>query len=53
MIDTHAHLDGCDAPPEEVAEEAAAAGVRRILTIGREQAVEIAERLDGVWAVVG
>ena len=43
-IDTHAHLDGCDAPPEEVAEEAAAAGVRRILTIGREQAVEIAER---------
>jgi TatD DNase family protein len=53
VIDTHAHLDGCDAPPEEVAEEAAAAGVRRILTIGREQAVEIAERLDGVWAVVG
>jgi len=53
VIDTHAHLDGCDAPPEEVAEEAAAAGVRRILTIGREQAVEIAERVDGVWAVVG
>jgi TatD DNase family protein len=53
VIDTHAHLDGCDAPPEEVVAEARDAGVRRILTIGREQAVDLAERLDGVWAVVG
>jgi TatD DNase family protein len=53
VIDTHAHLDGCDAPPEELAAEAREAGVRRILTIGREQAVAIARSLDGVWAVVG
>jgi TatD DNase family protein len=53
VIDTHAHLDGLDAPPEEVAAEAAESGVQRILTIGREQAIEIAEQLDGVWAVVG
>ena len=25
----------------------------RILTIGREQAIELAGRFDGVWAVVG
>lgn len=33
--------------------EAAEAGVTRILTIGREQAVELAERFEGVWAVTG
>jgi TatD DNase family protein len=33
--------------------EAAAAGVGRILTIGREQAIELAEEFDSVWAVVG
>lgn len=33
--------------------EAAAAGVSRIVTIGREQAVELAERHDEVFAVVG
>ncbi len=32
---------------------AAEAGVRRILTIGREQAIEMAGRFDGVRAVVG
>jgi len=53
VIDTHAHLDGCDAPPEEVLGEAAEAGVRRIVTIGREQAISLAERFDAVWASVG
>ncbi|MDX6532771.1 MAG: TatD DNase family protein [Gaiellales bacterium] len=33
--------------------EAAAAGVGRILTIGREQAIDLAERFDRVWAIVG
>jgi TatD DNase family protein len=33
--------------------EAAEAGVTRILTIGREQSVELAERFDRVWAVTG
>jgi TatD DNase family protein len=53
VIDTHAHLEMCDGEPEDVAAAAAEAGVSRILTIGREQAVSLAERLPGVWAVVG
>ncbi|MGN6379194.1 MAG: TatD family hydrolase [Gaiellales bacterium] len=53
MIDTHAHLDACAEPAEELVAEARAAGVSRILTIGREQAVALAEQFDGVWAVVG
>lgn len=53
MIDTHAHLDACRRPADELVAEAAAAGVSRVLTIGREQAVALAERFDAVWAVVG
>jgi TatD DNase family protein len=53
MIDTHAHLDSCKEPDEELVAEAAAAGVSHILTIGREQAVALAERFPGVYAVVG
>jgi TatD DNase family protein len=53
VIDTHAHLDACAEPPEALVSEAGDAGVRRILTIGREQAVGLAERFAGVWAVVG
>ena len=53
MIDTHAHLDACAEPAEELVSEARAAGVSRIVTIGREQAVELAERFEGVWAAVG
>ena len=53
MIDTHAHLEMCDGEPEDVAAAAADAGVSRILTIGREQAVGLAEQIPGVWAVVG
>jgi TatD DNase family protein len=53
VIDTHAHLDACREPAEELVAEAARAGVERIMTIGREQAVGLAERFDGVWAVVG
>jgi TatD DNase family protein len=53
VIDTHAHLEMCEGAPEEVAAAAAEAGVSRILTIGREQAVDLAERIPGVWAVVG
>ena len=53
MIDTHAHLESCEEGPDEAVAGAAAAGVRRILTIGREQALELAERHAGVWAVVG
>lgn len=53
MIDTHAHLDACRQPARELVEQAAVAGVRRIVTIGREQAVELAGRYEGVFAVVG
>lgn len=53
MIDTHAHLDACAEPPEQLVREAAESGVGRILTVGREQAVGLAERFPGVWAVVG
>jgi TatD DNase family protein len=53
VIDTHAHLEMCDGEPEDVVAAAAAAGVGRVLTIGREQAVELAGRLPGVWAIVG
>jgi TatD DNase family protein len=53
VIDTHAHLEMCDGEPEDVAAAAADAGVSRILTIGREQAVGLAEQIPGVWAVVG
>ena len=53
MIDTHAHLERCEQGPDSAVAEAAAAGVERILTIGREQAVGLAEQIPGVWAVVG
>ena len=39
MIDTHAHLESCAEGPDEAVSAAAAAGVSRILTIGREQAL--------------
>ena len=53
MIDSHAHLESCEEGPDEAVAAAAAAGVSRILTIGREQAIDLAERHPGVWAVVG
>jgi TatD DNase family protein len=53
VIDTHAHLEMCEGAPDDIAAAAAEAGVSRILTIGREQAVDLAERIPGVWAVVG
>jgi TatD DNase family protein len=53
VIDTHAHLESCPGGPDAAIAGAADAGVDRILTIGREQAVELAAHNDGVWAVVG
>jgi TatD DNase family protein len=53
VIDTHAHLELCDGEPEDAVAAAAAAGVGRVLTVGREQAVALAERVPGVWAIVG
>jgi TatD DNase family protein len=53
VIDTHAHLDACAEDAEDLVEAAGAAGVTRIVTIGREQAVDLAARLPEVWAAVG
>ena len=58
VVDTHAHLDSCDAPPAELVSEAAAAGVERIVTIGvgresSERAVALCEAHPEVRAAVG
>jgi len=57
VIDTHAHLDALQDPGAAVS-RAAAAGVSRILTVGTSvegsrSALELAERHDGVFAILG
>ena len=53
MIDTHAHLDALDEDAAAVVARAADAGVTRILTVGTAEAVALADRFDGVFAIVG
>ncbi len=58
MVDTHAHLSLCEPPAAELVAAAREAGVRRILTIGIDEAsnrkaVALAAELDGVFASVG
>jgi TatD DNase family protein len=58
VIDTHAHLDACADRPSALVHRAQAAGVERILTVGTtlekaRVAIDLAERHDGVYAVVG
>jgi TatD DNase family protein len=53
VIDTHAHLESVEGGADAAVAAAAEAGVDRILTIGREQAVELASQHSGVWAVIG
>ena len=58
MIDTHAHLDACDAEPFELLARARAAGVARVVTIGTgidscRRALAIAESETGVVAALG
>jgi TatD DNase family protein len=58
VIDTHAHLDGCEAPPEELLARAREAGVERVITVGSgidscRAALGIAERESGVFAALG
>ena len=58
MIDSHCHLDHCDAPDAEIVERARAAGVRRIATVGIdgasiERAIGAANEYDEVFAIVG
>jgi TatD DNase family protein len=58
VIDTHAHLDGCEAAPSKLLERARAAGVDRVITIGSgiascRVALEIARKENGVFAALG
>jgi TatD DNase family protein len=58
VIDTHAHLDGCEAPPDELLARAREAGVGRVITVGSgiescRAALAIAERESGVFAALG
>ncbi len=58
MIDTHAHLDGCDEAPEELLARARNAGVERVIAVGSgiescRATLEIAEAESGVFAALG
>jgi TatD DNase family protein len=58
LTDTHAHLDACADPAEEVVARARAAGVDRIVAVGSglgscRETLAIAAREPGVWAALG
>jgi TatD DNase family protein len=58
VIDTHAHLDACPDPPDELVRRAREAGVRRILTVGTtveggRAALTLADEHDEVYAIIG
>ena len=58
MIDTHAHLDGCDEPAGELLARARGAGVTRVITVGTgiescRTALALAAEHDGVYAALG
>ena len=58
MIDSHTHLELCDAEPAELVAQARQAGVTRMLTIGIDEAssrraLEAARANEGVKAAVG
>jgi TatD DNase family protein len=58
MIDSHTHLELCEQPDAELVEAAAAAGVRRLVTIGIDgpssrAALAAAQEFPSVYAAVG
>ena len=58
MIDSHTHLDFCDPPNGELVDEALAAGVTKILTVGTDasssrDALAAAAEFAAVFAAVG
>ena len=58
MIDTHAHLDACAEPADDLVSRAREAGVRRIVSVGTgidscRETLEIAARHEGVFAALG
>ena len=58
MIDTHAHLDACADPADELVARAREAGVERIVSVGSgldscRETLAIAARHEGVFAALG
>jgi len=58
VVDTHCHLGLCEPPDAELIADAARVGVRRLLTVGideagSEEAIAAAELHQQVWASVG
>ena len=58
MIDTHAHLDTCAEPAQELLRRAREAGVNRVIAVGSglescRETLEICEREEGVYAALG
>jgi TatD DNase family protein len=58
VIDTHAHLDGCEKPPEALLARAREAGVERVITVGSgidscRAALAIAKGERGVFTALG
>jgi TatD DNase family protein len=58
VIDTHAHLDACEDAPGDLVARAREAGVGRVIWVAAwpeswRPALELAEREDGVYAVLG
>ncbi|MFL5922133.1 MAG: TatD family hydrolase [Gaiellaceae bacterium] len=58
MIDTHAHLDACADPADDLVARARDVGVERIVSIGSgldscRETLAIAHRHDGVFAALG
>jgi len=58
VIDTHAHLDACAEPADELVSRARDAGVERIVAVGSglescRDTLAIARRHDGVFAALG
>jgi TatD DNase family protein len=58
MTDTHAHLDACADPPEQVLERAREVGVERVIAVGSgldscRATLELARAGEGVWAALG
>jgi len=58
VIDTHAHLDACAEPADDLVARARAAGVERIVSVGTglescRETLAIARRHEGVFAALG
>jgi TatD DNase family protein len=58
LIDTHAHLDACAEPADELLRRAREAGVNRVVAVGSglescRETLAICEREEGVYAALG